>query len=62
MQTTKNEGPSDAEIEKLRKAIGEVTAEFFSEYGGQYQFLLVGPEGPRPPPKLELNILNLSSY
>ena len=55
-------GPSDEEIEKLRKAVIEVTAEFFSAYGDQYQFMLVSAPGPRPPPKLEFNILNLSSY
>jgi hypothetical protein len=62
MEPKEQDGPSDAEIEKLRKAINEVTAEFFSTYGDIYQFMLVGPQGPRPPPKLEFNILNLSSY
>jgi len=62
METRQSNGPSDAELEKLRKAVNEVTADFFSAYGDRYQFLLVGPEGPRPPPKLEFNILNLSSY
>lgn len=62
MATAQNEGPSDAELDKLRKAVNEVTAEFFSAYGDMYQFMLVGPQGPRPPPKKEFNILNLSSY
>lgn len=62
METKQTKGPSDAEIEQLRKAIGEVTADFYAAYGDQFQFILVGPEGPRPPPKLELRILNLSSY
>jgi hypothetical protein len=30
--------------------------------GGGIDFLLVGPPGPRPPPKLEIEILNLSNY
>ncbi len=29
---------------------------------GGIDFLLVGPPGPRPPPKLEIEILNLSNY
>ena len=32
------------------------------EGGGGIDFLLVGPPGPRPPPKLEIEILNLSEY
>ena len=30
--------------------------------GGGIDFLLIGPPGPRPPPKLEIEILNLSEY
>lgn len=30
--------------------------------GGGIDFLLIGPPGPRPPPKLEIEILNLSNY
>lgn len=62
METKQTKGPSDAEIEQLRKALTQVTADFFAAYGEKFGFILVGPEGPRPPPKLELNILNLSSY
>ena len=29
---------------------------------GGIDFLLIGPPGPRPPPKLEIEILNLSEY
>jgi hypothetical protein len=29
---------------------------------GGIDFLLIGPPGPRPPPKLEIEILNLSNY
>jgi hypothetical protein len=29
---------------------------------GGIDFLLIGPPGPRPPPKLEIDILNLSEY
>jgi hypothetical protein len=59
---TRKKGPSKAEIEKLRKAVNEVTKAFFSAYGDQYDFMLVSAPGPRPPPKMEFNTLNLSSY
>ncbi|HEU4592801.1 MAG TPA: hypothetical protein VFS13_17975 [Steroidobacteraceae bacterium] len=62
MASKQSKGPSKAEIEKLRKAVTRLTAGFFAAYGDQYQFMLVGPPGPRPPPKSEFNILNLSSY
>jgi len=62
METKRQTGPSDAEIEKLRKAVNEVTAEFFSAYGDIYDFMLVSAPGPRPPPKKEFTTLNLSSY
>jgi hypothetical protein len=39
-----------------------VTAGFFAAYGDQYDFMLVSAPGPRPPPKMEFNTLNLSSY
>jgi hypothetical protein len=62
MATKKSKKPSKAEVEKLRKAIAAVTREFWSSYGSSYDFLMVGPPGPRPPPKKEITFLNLSSY
>jgi hypothetical protein len=62
MASKQTKGPSKAEIEKLRKAVERVTAGFFAAYGDQYDFMLVSAPGPRPPPKMEFNILNLSSY
>jgi len=78
MVKKKSKKPSKAEIEKLRNALNAASKEFFASYGKNYDFLLVGPPGtgtgkgkgtlmvgppgPRPPPKLEVSILNLSSY
>jgi hypothetical protein len=61
-KSKKKKKPTKAEIDKLRKAVNAVTKEFFSEYGGDggYNYLLVGP-GPIPPPKLEIDILNLAT-
>jgi hypothetical protein len=55
---SKKKEPSKKEVKKLRKEINAVTKTFFARYG--YDYLMVGPPGPRPPPKLELSILNLS--
>ncbi|HLA72942.1 MAG TPA: hypothetical protein VK624_15660 [Steroidobacteraceae bacterium] len=62
MSTSKKKKPTKAEIAKLRKAVNAVTKEFFKSYGGKggYNYLLVGP-GPIPPPKLEIDILNLAT-
>ena len=62
MAKSKKKKPSKAEIDALRKKVNAVTKEFFAEYGGDggYNYLLVGP-GPIPPPKLEIDILNLAS-
>jgi hypothetical protein len=51
---------SKKEVKKLRKEINAVTKAFLARY--DYDFLMVGPPGPRPPPKLEISVLNLSSY
>ena len=50
-------GPTKAELAKLRKELNAATAGIFKKYG--YQAMLVGPPGPRPPPKLEAKVLNL---
>jgi hypothetical protein len=42
METRQTKVPSDAEIEQLRKAVNEVTADFFAAYGEKYQFILSG--------------------
>jgi hypothetical protein len=62
MAKSKKKKPTKAEIKKLRKAVNAVTKEFFKSYGGDggYNYLLVGP-GPIPPPKLEIDILNLAT-
>ena len=62
MAAKKSKKPSKSEIEKLRKALNAASKEFFASHGNQFDFLMVGPPGPRPPPKLEISILNLSSY
>jgi len=62
MAKKKSKKPSRADIAKLRKVLNAASKEFFDEFGGDFDFLLVGPPGPRPPPKLEISILNLSSY
>jgi len=56
----KKKSPSKKEVKKLRKEINAVTKAFLARY--DYDFLMVGPPGPRPPPKLEISVLNLSSY
>ncbi|HTU64946.1 MAG TPA: hypothetical protein VMF52_03260 [Steroidobacteraceae bacterium] len=58
----KAKSPTKAEIAKLRKELNAVTEKFFANYGGTYDFVMMGPPGPRPPPKIDWNILNLSSY
>jgi hypothetical protein len=55
---SKKNAPSKKEVKKLRKEINAVTKTFFARYG--YDVMMVGPPGPRPPPKLELKVLNLS--
>ena len=62
MAKSKKKKPSKKEIDKLRKKVNAVTKEFFEAYGGDggYNYLLVGP-GPIPPPKLEIDILNLAT-
>ena len=62
MVKSKKKKPSKKEIDKLRKQVNAVTREFFETYGGDggYNYLLVGP-GPIPPPKLEIDILNLAT-
>jgi hypothetical protein len=50
-------GPSRAELAKLRRDLNAATAGIFKKYG--YRAMLVGPPGPRPPPKLEARVLNL---
>jgi len=75
MAAKKSKKPSESEIDKLRNVLNAATKEFFARYGKKYDFVLVGPPGtakkstrmvgppgPRPPPKLEVSILNLSSY
>ena len=62
MASKQKKVPSKAEIAKLKRSVQRVTAGFFRQYGDQYDFMLVGPPGPRPPPKMEFNTLNLSSY
>jgi hypothetical protein len=61
-KSKKKKKPSKAEIDELRKKVNALTKDFFSEYGGEggYNYLLVGP-GPIPPPKLEIDILNLAT-
>ncbi len=62
MAPSKKKKPTKTEIKKLRKAVNAVTKEFFAAYGGDggYNYLLVGPPGPKPPPKREIEIFNLS--
>jgi hypothetical protein len=62
MAKSKKKKPSKAEIDKLRKEVNAVTKAFFKAYGGEggYNYLLVGP-GPIPPPKMEIDILNLAT-
>jgi hypothetical protein len=62
MAKSKKKKPTKAEIDKLRKDVNKLTAKFFDKYGGKggYNYLLVGP-GPIPPPKLEIDILNLAT-
>ena len=62
MAAKKAKKPSKAELAKLRKALNEVTREFWSSYGGSYDIMMMGPPGPRPPPRLEIKVINLSSY
>jgi hypothetical protein len=62
MAAKKSKKPSKGEIARLRKALDAVTREFWASYGRSYDFMMVGPPGPRPPPKMEFHILNLSSY
>lgn len=57
--TVSANGPTPAELQKLRKDIDAVTAGFFKEYGDIYDYMMVCPPGPLPPPKLEERILNL---
>jgi hypothetical protein len=54
-------GPTPAEIEKLRKDLANATAGFFAAYGDIYDYMLVCPPGPIPPPKLEARVLNLAA-
>jgi hypothetical protein len=54
---SKKNSPSKKEVKKLRKEINAVTKAFFGRYG--FDALMVGPPGPRPPPKYEMRILNL---
>ena len=63
MAKSKKKKPSKAEVAKLRKEVNAITKAFFEKHGGDggINFLLVGPPGPRPPPKLELDILDLSA-
>jgi len=58
----KSRKPSKSETDKLRKELNAVAREFWANYGSNYDFVLLGPPGPRPPPKKEIDILNLSSY
>lgn len=46
---------------KKGKKAAKASADSSGGEGG-IDFLLIGPPGPRPPPKLEIEILNLSSY
>jgi hypothetical protein len=62
MAAKKGKKPSTAEIAKLKKELQAVTKEFFSAHGDSIDFIMMGPPGPRPPPKLEWKVLNLSSY
>lgn len=62
MAAKKSKKPSRLELAKLRKALNAVTREFWASYGNDYDFMMVGPPGPRPPPKMEFNVLNMSSY
>ena len=61
-KSKKKKKPSKKEIDQLRKKVNAVTKEFFEAYGGEggYNYLLVGP-GPIPPPKMEIDILNLAT-
>jgi hypothetical protein len=61
-KSKKSKKPSKAEFEKLRKELEAVTKAFWANYGKEFDFLMVGPPGPRPPPKMEFTILNMSSY
>ena len=47
---------------KVRKTLMAMDASAGGDGEGGIDFLLIGPPGPRPPPKLEIEILNLSSY
>ena len=58
----KSKKPSKPEMDKLRKELNAVAREFWANYGSRFDFLMLGPPGPRPPPKREIDILNLSSY
>ena len=62
MATRKSKRPSKGEIAKLRKALNDVAKEFWASYGNSFDFLMMGPPGPRPPPKKVITVLNLSSY
>jgi len=53
-------GPTQAEIEKLRQDLEQVTAGFFETYGDIYDYMLVCQPGPIPPPKIEARIFNLA--
>ena len=55
--------PVKAKAAKSGKGRMALMAADTSEGGeGGIDFLLIGPPGPRPPPKLEIEILNLSEY
>jgi hypothetical protein len=55
-----NNGPTPEELAQLRKALDKATAGFWAAYGDVYDYMLVCPPGPIPPPKLEATVLNLA--
>jgi hypothetical protein len=57
-----NEPPTQAQIAELREALNTAAKEFWAAHGDNYDFVMLGPPGPRPPPKMDLKFLNLSSF
>ena len=61
-------GKDAGRVGRTRKSAKSGTAMMALAHGeedggeGGIDFLLIGPPGPRPPPKLEIDILNLSEY
>jgi hypothetical protein len=58
-------GSKPVKVRKAAKSAKSARSADTSEGSGSeggIDFLMIGQPGPRPPPKLEIEILNLSSY